>query len=73
MKEKVILYTIDCPLCIELESLLNAAEIEYTKNTSVEDMLNLGLKNAPALQVGLDILDYSKAEDWIKQFGKETE
>lgn len=72
MNENVILYSTGCPKCQVLVKKLDAAGISYSVNTDVNEMLALGVKSAPVLEVDGKLMDFSKANVWLRDLaGKE--
>lgn len=65
--ESVVLYTTGCPRCKTLEKRLNDAGVKFVKNTSVDEMLSLGLTNVPVLRAEGWMLDYKAAMDWVEK------
>ena len=66
MEEKqIILYSTGCPKCQVLTKKLNAAGVKYEVKTDVDEMLSLGIKSAPVLSVGGNLMDFSKAVQWV--------
>lgn len=63
----IIFYTIGCPQCSVLKRKLDEKGIQYEKNESVEEMLALGIKSAPALKVGDSIMKFSEAIKWVNE------
>lgn len=61
----VVLHSTNCPKCKVLEKKLTEKQIKYKVNTSVEDMLKLGIKSAPVLQVDSDFLQFPQAVSWV--------
>lgn len=64
---KIILWSTHCPRCKVLELKLKQKDIEFTENTSVEEMTAKGFKEAPKLEVDGVIMDFKQAVDWIKE------
>ena len=62
---EIILYTTHCPRCKVLQSKLDAANISYIINEDIEEMLALGMKSAPALKVGENLMNFTEAIKWI--------
>lgn len=62
-----ILYSTDCPKCKVLESKLQAANIGYIKSDSFENILKLGFRTAPVLQVGNKYFNFSDAIKWLNE------
>lgn len=65
MSKSVVLYSTDCPRCKVLKQKLDEKNIEYTINDNVNDMIRLGLTQAPALGVDDDIKDFQGAVEWV--------
>ena len=64
---KVILYTTHCPRCEVLKTKLKQKNIEYSEVTSIDDMLSLGIKAVPMLNIDGKLMDFTKAIQWINQ------
>lgn len=62
----VILYSTGCPKCRILETKLSEKNIEYKKNTDIEEMKKLGFVSAPILVVDNKTLNFGDAIRWIK-------
>ena len=62
--EQIIVYTVDCPKCIQLEKRLTQRGINYEVCKDIEVMKSLGIKTAPYLQVGDELMDFTKAWKW---------
>ena len=73
MNDNIILYSTGCPKCSVLTKKLDAAGIAYTVNTDVDEMVALGIKSAPMLDVNGELMDFSSANSWIRDHtaGKE--
>lgn len=67
----VILYSTFCPKCNVLKSKLDEAGITYKINTSIDEMIELGIVTAPVLFVDGQKLSFIEAVDWINNYGKE--
>lgn len=65
MENGVVLYSTGCPKCEVLKTKLATKQIEFAENTSVDDMIALGLTYAPALSVDGELMDFSTAIRWI--------
>lgn len=61
----IILYTTDCPKCNVLKSKLQEKKIEFTENKTVDEMLALGITQAPVLSIDGNLLDFKKAVAWV--------
>ncbi len=65
MNDSVILYSTHCPKCMVLKKKLAEKGISYTENTSVEEMLSLGINEVPVLGVNGELMDFSAAIAWL--------
>lgn len=63
----VILYSTNCPKCNVLKKKLDSKSIQYIENHSVEEMLALGITQAPVLSVDGELLDFPRANEWVNQ------
>ena len=63
----VTLYTTGCPKCMVLESKLDSKNIDYTKETDADKMIELGFSSAPMLKVDDELMDFGKAIKWINE------
>lgn len=61
----VILYSTGCPRCNVLKKKLNEKGINFSENNSVEEMLSMGIMEAPMLRVDGELLDFTKAVMWV--------
>lgn len=60
------LYSTYCPRCRVLKEKLDSKNIHYELNTNTQEMISLGLVNAPALQLeDGTLLDFGQAVKWI--------
>ena len=56
------LYSTHCPRCRVLKEKLDSKNIHYELNTNTQEMISLGLVNAPALQLeDGTLLDFGQA------------
>ena len=69
----IILYTLGCPLCNRLESMLDEAGISYEKVTDREVMIEKGLMASPILEVEGKRLTYAEAKLWIGERNKNAD
>lgn len=58
-------------MCEVLKKKLDAKNISYTENNSVEEMLSLGIEQVPVLRVNDTLLKFGDAVGWVNQ-QKET-
>lgn len=66
---KVILFSTHCPKCMVLQKKLQAANIGYDENFNVDEMLEMGIRQAPVLKVDDELLDFSQAVAWLASQG----
>ena len=66
----IVLYSTGCPKCGILERKLNEKNISFTKCTDVDVMLALGIMSVPVLSVDGDMMDFSKAVQWVNEQGE---
>ncbi len=66
----IVLYSTGCPKCGILERKLNEKNISFTKRTDVDEMLALGIMSVPVLSVDGDMMDFSKAVQWVNEQGE---
>ena len=67
MEDNIILYSTDCPKCKVLKTKMDAKGIKYTENKSIDEMIALGIKSAPVLNVNGVLMDYMSALTYIKE------
>lgn len=60
----IIVYSTGCPICEQLENILNSKGIIYTLCTNENTMSELGIKQVPALSVDGNILRTPQAMRW---------
>ena len=63
----IIFYTTNCPKCKVLKTKMDKVKLTYEICEDIEQMLNLGIQTAPALQVNNTILDFGQAIKWLKE------
>ena len=62
----ITLYSTGCPKCKVLETKLNNKNIEFNVNTDVDEMLQQGIKGAPALKLNDGkIMNFTDAVKWV--------
>ncbi len=62
----IVLYSTGCPKCKILKQKLDKKGIPYTENNSVQEMLKLGLVQAPALSVDGELLLFDAALAFVQ-------
>lgn len=65
IRHEIVLYSTGCPKCKVLKKKLGNKGMEYRENTSVAEMRELGIRSAPVLKVGDELLDFKSAIRWI--------
>ena len=65
----ITLYTTHCPKCEVLKMKLDAANIQFQTVDDEEVMASIGMLSAPMLQVDDQLLDFSQAITWVRQYG----
>lgn len=63
----VKLFSTNCPKCKVLEMKMKQKNIEYEVTTDVQEMLALGIRSAPILQVEGELLQFTDAVKWINE------
>ena len=63
--DDIILYTTGCPRCKIIEKKLELKGIKFKTNTHEDEMVAMGLTEAPSLYVGGELLGFSDAVAWI--------
>ena len=59
-------YSTHCPRCNVLQKKLDNKNIQYEIHTDTQEMIQLGLINAPALLLeNGQLLDFKKSIEWI--------
>ena len=66
----VVLYSTGCPKCGVLKKKLNERGIQYQENTTVEEMLALGITSVPVLCVDGEFMEFTDAVKWINNQGE---
>ena len=60
------LYSTYCPRCRVLTEKLESKNIKYELHTDTQEMVRLGLVNAPAIQLeNGSLLDFGQAIKWV--------
>ena len=61
------LFSTGCPKCQILEKKLAQKGIEYVEVNDTQQMLNMGLKSVPWLEVDGQMMDFNQANKWINE------
>lgn len=64
----IILYSTGCPKCNVLEAKLNSKSIKYEVCKDIEVMQSKGMMTAPNLEVDGELMDFSAAIKWIREY-----
>lgn len=59
------MYSTGCPKCSVLKKKLEQSGLDFEIHTSVDEMLGLGIRSAPALNIEGEIFDFSAAIKWL--------
>lgn len=62
----IILYSTGCPKCNVLKKKLAKKNIKYVENNDIDTMTALGIDQIPVLSVDGELLDFTEANEWIK-------
>lgn len=63
----VTLFSTGCPKCRVLEQKLNNKQIEYSKDSNMDEIINQGFMSAPVLKVDNIYLDFANAVKWVNE------
>lgn len=55
-----------CPKCKILQAKLEDKGLEYEKSNDVQQLVDLGFKTVPVLEVEGEYMDFGKAMKWIQ-------
>lgn len=61
----IILYTIGCPRCMQLEKMLDKQNITYQVVEDKATMLEKNFAQLPILEVDGTIMEYTEAVAWL--------
>lgn len=61
------LFSTGCPKCTILKKKLFQKGIEYTEVNDIQQMLDMGLKSVPWLEVDGQLMDFNQANKWINE------
>lgn len=68
--EKIIFYTTNCPRCQVLKKKMDSLGIKYELNDDIEEMMLWGVQTVPMLRIEKQLLDFSQAVKWLKEYEK---
>ena len=63
----VVLYTTHCPKCQILEKKLKQKKLNFIEENDIDEMLKMGLKTVPWLDVDGEMMDFNQANQWINE------
>ena len=55
-----------CPKCKILQAKLDEKGLEYEKSDNMQELIDLGFKTVPVLEVDGEYMDFGKAMKWIQ-------
>lgn len=62
---KIILYTTHCPRCEILKKMLKDKDIEFLEEIDIDIMSKKGFMTVPMLEVDGEVMNYTKAFEWV--------
>ena len=65
MKNKIVLYSTHCPMCMMLEKQLKLKNVVYEEVNDIDKMKELGIKSLPVLSVDNKLLNVKEALTFI--------
>lgn len=68
--QKIIFYTTNCPRCQVLKKKMDNLGIDYELNDDIEEMMLQGIQTVPVLKIEKQLLDFSQAVKWLKEYEK---
>lgn len=70
MNKSIVLYSTGCNACNTLKLMLKNANIEYTENNDIDEMLSLGITQVPVLSIDGELMSYNDAKKWVQSNNK---
>lgn len=64
----ITLFSTNCPKCRVLEQKLNNKNVEYIKDSNMDEIINQGFMSAPVLKIDDIYLDFTSAVKWVNDF-----
>ena len=64
---EIVLYSTNCPKCAILEGRLKERGVEFTVNNNVDEMIKLGMTEAPGLMVDGKLMGFVDAVKWANE------
>lgn len=65
---KVVLYSTGCPKCKIIEKKLTQKNIDFTVDTDVDHMIQLGFRSAPILEVDGLLMKFADANKYLNDW-----
>lgn len=65
----ITLYTTHCPKCNVIAKKLEQKNIPFEYNEDMEEIIALGYRTVPILKVDDQYLNFTEANNWIKEQG----
>lgn len=74
--EKIIMYSVGCPMCKNLEKKFNKLGVEYElendfakidESGELKRAESVGIKSFPFIKVNDKYMDYGEAIDWLRE------
>lgn len=65
----ITLYTTHCPKCNIIAKKLEQKNIPFEYNEDMEEIIALGYRTVPILKVDDQYLNFTEANNWIKEQG----
>lgn len=66
-KEKLLVYTIGCPKCKELEELFQEKNIKYDTCKDIKLMIEKGFEYVPMVEIGDKIYNFEQTKKWVEE------
>ena len=73
MDQRIVFYSTGCPKCKVLKQKLDKAGVVYVEEHDEDTMIAAGLKSAPALLVGNELLLFPEAIKWVNALKESKE
>ena len=61
------LYSTHCPKCQILKRKMTKKGVEYMEVNDIQQMLDMGLKSVPWLEVDGQMMNFDQANKWINE------
>lgn len=64
----IVLFSTNCPKCKVLEKKLNQANIAFSIDSNIDEVIEKGFTSAPILKVEDEYLDFGNAVKWVNNY-----